>query len=605
MFHRAPRLGSSADAARRPSSKRWKLSTRIAVSQLTVVLVVIGLAFWLTSLFSGHELTHQYEHRAQAVAHTVAVMPQTIAALSGTGPTGVVQTIALNIDKSTGAAFVVVVDRAGIRLSSPDPSLVGKWFHEAVVSLDGRDHLRIDPGKPAPTANARVPVFGLDGRVVGEVSVGFRESQVSAAASRELPGAALATGIGLPLAVAAAVLLARRLKRATLGLELEEIADVATQRQQLADEQAALRRVATIVARGSPEKDVFAAVAREVSQLSGVETGQLLRYEPDGSVVQVAASGAHADQLTIGRRHPAGDDSVSSIVYNTGLPARIDDIATVTEAAPSDSGPIDSRSTVGSPIIVDGRLWGVLVAARTGTERIEVDTEQRLSRFTELVATAISNAQARVELLASRRRLVSASDETRRRIERDLHDGTQQRLVTLALAVRSARDEAANDPVVRDKLVHIETGLISLLDEVREITQGIHPAILSMGGLLPALKSLARRASLPVTVEGDVAERLPASIEVATYYVVSEALANAAKYASASGADVRVVLCDGALGVQVQDDGVGGADPSGGSGLIGLRDRVEALGGSLNIVSVAGAGTALEATLPVRDVILE
>ena len=220
---------------------RWRLSTRIVLSQLAVLLVVAAFGLWLNVRLADDQLNDQYEHRSLAVAQTVADLPHVIQALSGTGPVSAVQPMAMRIGQTTGVAFVVVVNRGGIRLSSPDPALVGKWFHEPVVSLDGRDHLRIDQGKPAPSANACAPVFGTGGTVIGEVSVGFLERQVTTAAWRELPLILAAAGGALLAGVIVSLLLTRRLKRITFGLELEEIAG-------LLREQESLRRVATLVA---------------------------------------------------------------------------------------------------------------------------------------------------------------------------------------------------------------------------------------------------------------------------------------------------------------------------------------------------------------------
>jgi signal transduction histidine kinase len=256
------------------------------------------------------------------------------------------------------------------------------------------------------------------------------------------------------------------------------------------------------------------------------------------------------------------------------------------------------RSSVATPIIVEAQLWGVIVAAsRRGS--LPADTEQRMLNFTELVATAIANAESRSELAASRVRIVAAADETRRRVERDLHDGVQQRLVSLALEVRAA--QAALPPAVTDvqsELAHVVEGLTDALDELREIARGIHPAILSEGGLAPALKTLVRRAPIPVSLEVRVEEELADGVEVAAYYAVSELVTNAAKHAQAASVTVAVTCAGGALRIAVRDDGVGGADPARGSGLVGLRDRIETLGGTISVRSPKGDGTAVAIDLP-------
>jgi signal transduction histidine kinase len=256
-------------------------------------------------------------------------------------------------------------------------------------------------------------------------------------------------------------------------------------------------------------------------------------------------------------------------------------------------------STVASPITVEGRLWGAMSVS--ATEQLPLDAEQRLEKFTELVATAIANVESRSELAASRRRIVAASDEARRRIERDLHDGTQQRLISLALAVRAAEANVPpDDGGLRTELSRIATGLGDVVEDLQEISRGIHPAILSHGGLGPALRTLARRSTIPVQLDVTTNARLPAPIEVAAYYLASEALANAAKHAHASGIEISLATRDGCLVLSIRDDGVGGADPARGSGLVGLTDRVRALGGSIRVSSRPGDGTHITAELPVE-----
>jgi signal transduction histidine kinase len=340
-------------------------------------------------------------------------------------------------------------------------------------------------------------------------------------------------------------------------------------------------------------------VAEEVSRLAAAELVQMYRYEPDGSAVRVAASGRGAGEVPIGAAYPRGGHNLVTLVFESGQAARIDDFSTVLGSTAAVARQLDIRSAVGSPIVVDGRLWGMVVASTTRPEPMGPDTEPRIAGFTELVATAISNTQARAELAASRLRVVAAADEMRRRIERNLHDGTQQRLVTLALKLRTLHDELGpGDPDLDSELSQIEDGLAGLLEELREISRGLHPPTLSEYGLGPALRSLARRAALPVDLQVNVGQRLPEPVEVAAYYVVSETLANAAKHAGASSAEVEVMLGSDRLTVRVGDDGVGGADPHRGSGLIGLRDRVDALGGTMVVTSPPGGGTELLVELP-------
>lgn len=580
-----------------------RLSTRIVISQLAVLLLVVAFASWLNFRIARGQLNQQYEQRALAVAQTVANIPQTVAALSGTGPSSVIQPITLRISHSTGAAFVVVVNRGGIRLSSPDPALVGKWFHERVVSLDGQDHLRIDPGKPAPSANARAPVFGASGRVIGEVSVGFLEHQVSAGAWGGLSSAAAAAGCALLLGVAASLLLARRLKHITFGLELDEIARRLRKAEQLAAEQASLRRVATLVAVGVPQEDLFAAVAEEVGRLADADTAQVYQYQPDDSIVRVASWGRGREDLPLGATYRTGGHNVPTLVLETGRPARIDDAATVTGDPAPLAAQLNLHSVVGSPIAVDGHLCCLITVSTTRPKRMAEDAEQRIAAFTELAAIAIANAQAHADLAASRMRVVTAADEARRRIERNLHDGIQQRLVTLSLELRAIHDASPQLPDLdlRGRLSGVLEGMVSLLEELREITRGVHPAILSQAGLGPALKSLARRAALPVELNVQVPGRLPEPVEVAAYYVVSETLANAAKHSGASAVEVAVTIDGGVLRVCMRDDGCGGADPARGSGIVGLRDRAEALGGRMTLSSPPGKGTSIVVEIPLSQ----
>ena len=260
------------------------------------------------------------------------------------------------------------------------------------------------------------------------------------------------------------------------------------------------------------------------------------------------------------------------------------------------------RSAVGVPVSVEGRLWGVMIVAFTHDALLPADTEARLAGFTELVATTIANAEARAEVIASRARIVAAADRARRRIERDLHDGAQQRLVTLALQLRGAR--AAVPPELAEvgaDLERIEAGVAGALDELREIARGIHPAILTDGGLRAALRALARRSPIPVRVEVGLEGRLPEQVEVSAYYVVAEALTNAVRHARASAVSVEADVAGDVLRIAICDDGAGGAGFTGGTGLAGLKDRVEALGGRILLDSPPGAGTSLRVELPLTS----
>ena len=369
----------------------------------------------------------------------------------------------------------------------------------------------------------------------------------------------------------------------------------------VADEQAALRRVATLVAQASSPSEVFETVTREIALLFGADLARMERYEPDGTVTGVAAWSRDAgDQLAVGTRFVVEGASIASLVRDGAGPARVDSFAGASGPIAQEARELGIRSSVGCPIVVEGRLWGVIAASSKGDAPFPRDAEAKIAEFTELVATAIANAESRGELAASRARVVAAADDARRRIERDLHDGTQQRLISLGLELRSA--EAMVPPELTElkaQLARTATGLAGATDDLQEISRGIHPAMLSRGGLGPALKTLARRSPVPVDIELHSDRRLPQPVEVAAYYVVSEALTNAAKHANATLVHVDVEAEDSVVRLSIRDDGVGGADPAHGSGLIGLRDRVEAVIGTIEITSPAGSGTSLNVEIPI------
>ena len=369
--------------------------------------------------------------------------------------------------------------------------------------------------------------------------------------------------------------------------------------RRVADEQAALRRVATLVAQGASSATLFQAVAVETGQLLLADATVLSRYDPDRFLTRVGRWSRPGVDLPAGDQSPLGGRNVSTLVFETGQAARLDNYgddagdAAVWVAA-------GLCSSVGVPISVEGRLWGVVVALSMSAQPLPPDADTRLAGFTELVATAIANAEGRAELTASRARIVATADETRRRIERDLHDGAQQRLVSLALQLRAAQaDVPAGLGWLHSELDRVAAGLTSALEELREYARGIHPANLAVGGLGAALKGLARRSPVPVTLDVRTPERLPERLEVTAYYVISEALANAAKYAEASAVHIEIAQAGELITLTVRDDGIGGADPARGSGLVGLGDRVAAVGGKLQVRSHPGAGTTLVAELPV------
>jgi signal transduction histidine kinase len=378
-----------------------------------------------------------------------------------------------------------------------------------------------------------------------------------------------------------------------------------TSRDQLrraAEEQAALRRVAILVARGVSPPEVFSVVAGESGRLLDAEATGVTRFEPDGSAVVVGSWDRHGPRrsaLPLGWRTGPEEGGIAGRVRQTGKPARVwsyDQVGSTLSAWARKNG---IGSSVGSPIVVEGRLWGAVVAFSGMVVPHPPGTELRLQGFTELAAMAIANTESRAQLAASRARVVAAADETRRRIERDLHDGTQQRLISLALELRTAEAQVpADQKALVEQWSRTAQGLTEVIEELREISRGLHPVILEKGGLEPALRALARRAGIPVELDVQVHERLPGPVEVAAYYVLSEALTNAAKHARATVVEVEVGVIDDVLRMLVRDDGVGGADPSRGSGLVGLSDRVEAVGGTIQVTSPLAGGTTLLVKIP-------
>jgi len=380
-------------------------------------------------------------------------------------------------------------------------------------------------------------------------------------------------------------------------------ADVAAERAHaLAELQAALRRVATLVARGVTAAEVYAAVATELARCLGVYYSALWRYEPDGAATLLVArdDDPGLTKMPVGARFSLEGDSVPAMVLRSGRPARMDSYENAAGSIAARLRDLGLRAAVGAPFVVDGRVWGAAIVGSSRPEPLPPDTEARVADFTDLVATAIANAQAHAELTASRARIVAAADDARRRLERDLHDGAQQRLVSLGLQLRIAEASVPSElQPLREQISDVVDGLVGVSAEVQEISRGIHPAILSKGGLGPALKTLGRRSTVPVDLDLGVDRRLPDSVEVGAYYVVSEALTNAAKHARASVVKVGVEAEGADLHLSIRDDGIGGADSRKGSGIIGLIDRVEALGGTMTIQSLARRGTALLVTIPI------
>jgi signal transduction histidine kinase len=367
--------------------------------------------------------------------------------------------------------------------------------------------------------------------------------------------------------------------------------------ERLAEEQAALRRVATLVAEGSPPAAVFDAVAGEMERVLNADQVALNRFEPNAEIIVLAHRGLDVSRTPVGSRVSTVGESVTATVRRTGRPARMEGY----ERAEGDLAEIARvtglRSSVSAPIVVEGRLWGLITASWKGEQSPPAGTEQRMVRFAQLLATAIANADSRDQLQASRARLLSAGDEARRRVVRDLHDGAQQRMVHLIVTLKIAQrafqqQDGRGESLLADALDHAEQGNA----ELRELAHGILPAVLTRGGLRAGVDAFLARIDLPVRMEIPD-ERHPSEVEASAYFIVAEALTNVVKHSRAERAEVKASVEDGDLRVEVHDLGIGGADPQG-HGLLGIADRVTALGGQLRVCSPPDGGTRVTAIIP-------
>jgi signal transduction histidine kinase len=522
----------------------------------------------------------------------------------------VAREVARVLDVSSASVVRFEADNTSVVVASfNDPGFpVGsRWPHDgpslnATVFQTGRS-ARIDnyPALPGPVAAAAgvsgvefgvgVPI-AVDGEVWGMVAVGRRRRR------EELPDVAVSSG-RLVLATESTREIESRLSAfteivATAISKAQTLDDL----RQLAAEQAALRHVATLVAAAAPPDEIFAAVVDEVAQILGLEGIELVRFGADGTATVIGASGDHPFPAGSGWR--LGDPSIMTAVFRTGEPARVDDYNELPGTIASAARSAGFRSAIGAPIVVGGRTWGVIVAFSSLPGTYPERSETRLNEFTELIATAVSNATARADLVASRARIVTAGDEARRRLERNLHDGTQQRLIALGLDLQRLRSTLpADQRAVHAGLENAERDLGSVLEEVRELSRGLHPAQLSRRGLGPSLRALSHKSPIPVDIEVDVEPRPPESIETAVYYIVSEAITNAIKHSHASAISVTVARNDAVVHAAIADDGIGGAAPEDGSGLMGLNDRVEALGGRFALDSPRDQGTTISIALPI------
>jgi signal transduction histidine kinase len=365
----------------------------------------------------------------------------------------------------------------------------------------------------------------------------------------------------------------------------------------IADEQAALRRVAVLVAQGASPAAVFDTVAAELGTLLDADGLSLCRLETGDELTVLAHYGPAARHVPVGTRMRHDEPSVSATIRRTLRPARMDSYAHTGGQLGDAIKELRFSSGVGAPIVVDGRLWGITMANWVDDSPPPPDTEERLAQFTQLLETAIANADSRDQLTASRARLLTEADEARRRVVRDLHDGAQQRLVhaivTLKMAQRALNEDGTElASLIAESLEQAERGN----DELRELAHGMLPAAVTRGGIRAGVHDVLKDLDLPVRAELP-AERFPGEIEASAYFIVAEALTNTIKHSQASAAQVTVQVRDGMLHIEVGDDGIGGADPTG-HGLVGMNDRVTALGGGLQIQSPPGAGTRLLVTLP-------
>jgi signal transduction histidine kinase len=385
-----------------------------------------------------------------------------------------------------------------------------------------------------------------------------------------------------------------------MGIEAREQDAESAARERLArvvEEQAALRRVATSVAGGAPPETVFELVTEEAGRLLHASSAGMIRYEPGGESAVVVGRWHGTDPMgmEVGTIVPVAGDTGVAHVLRTGQPVRIESFEGRKGWIAEEMHRLGFRGTVSAPITVAGRIWGSVIVATAGEHPMPPEAETRLGEFADLVALALASAQTKQELIESRARIVHAGDEARRKLERDLHDGAQQRLVSVALALRVAADAVGGDGERgRQLLEDARSELDQAIDDLRELARGIHPAVLSERGLAAAVHLLAGRSEVPVTVS-IVRERLPSSIEAAAYFVISEALTNVARYSRAENASVTVQRLADRVVVEIADDGRGGADPTRGSGLRGLRDRVEALAGIFEMDSPTGEGTRVRA----------
>jgi len=500
----------------------------------------------------------------------------------------------------TTMSLVCVLDQDGRILFFNDAcERVTGFTRDEVIGGDARDFV-IPPEEAEAFGEVLAYVWatGLSSPQVGHWLAKDGERKLIAWSNRLMPsadgGAALLVTAGIDLSASTP---SAAEEEAFGGDPEARLAQVG----RLAQEQRALRRVATLVASEASPERVFTAVSEECARVLEVNASAVFRFEGDDTATIV---GRHSrqeagDAFTLGLRLPADDDTGIGQVLRTGAPARIHDYTERPGEIADNMRRMNYRSSVSAPIVVAGIIWGAVGIA--SAEPLPADTEARLGAFCELVSLAVASAQAREDLSASRARLVKAGDEQRKKLERNLHDGAQQRLVSLALTIRLARRQLeSNAEAAAASLEGAAKELDLALQELRELARGLHPAALTEQGLGPALAGVAERLPIEVDMSAPT-ERLPENIEATAYYIVSEALTNVAKHAQATKARVDMTLTGEVLKFEITDDGRGGADPSAGSGILGLRDRAEAVGGTLFVISPPGKGTVVTAQIPLSE----
>jgi signal transduction histidine kinase len=513
------------------------------------------------------------------------------------------------------AAFTAVA-REVTRLFDVDATAVTRYDHAGGITTVGSWNVRGDPvpsGTWVPLGGRNVSTLVFETRK--PVRVDSYEPDDASVLSEVARGRGMLCAVGAPIDVEGGLwgalqiatarpggLPARTEERLAVFAELAAAAignaQAREELQAIAADQAALRQVATLVAEGAPPPAAFAAVAEEVGRLLDADYAFIARYEPDALSLLATWSSSGDPAPVTGKRPYADDSSLSMAVRETGAPARVDWYADDAGPVPPEVVSAGLRSAVAVPITVAGRVWGLIGIATKSERQAPPGTESRLVAFTELVATAIANAQSQAELTASRARIVANADEIRRRIERDLHDGAQQRLVALALQLRTAQTMVPPAHAgIAEELDKAAAGLTNALDELREYARGIHPAILTERGLGAALRTLARRAAVPVELDLQIDRRLPESVEAAAYFMVLEAVTDAVKHANAAVVAVGARTTEDVLRLSIEHDGHGAADFWRGSRLM-LKDRVDALGGTIEVQIGASGGTSIRVELP-------